>query len=127
MTPAAWSSRPEMGLKRAGNMRLVYGEASNAIAGNSAVPVWHKALGGLGASASGRTAHWPLNAWAPLGRPPAASESNVQRPGAAAALADGEGAGAAGFAAGDGEALAATVDAADGAGELAAGAVVSGA
>jgi hypothetical protein len=37
------------------------------------------------ACTSTRIANWPVNAWAPMGKPPVASVSNVHRPGVAAA------------------------------------------
>src|SRR5919198_1527505 len=106
-----------MGLNRADITRSVNWASASRSAGNSAWPVWHSALGGLGASGSASTAQVPLKTWAPGGSPPAASVSNVQR----SAWAAGEAAGAAAAAGLLAGLAAAAGDAAAGAGEAAIG------
>src|SRR5712691_9287419 len=78
MIPAAWSSRPEIGLKRTATLRSPYTVEPSAMAGNSARPIWQRAFGLLGASASPRTTHSPANTCDPPGGLPVASWSKLQ-------------------------------------------------
>src|SRR2546427_7238202 len=81
MIPAAWSSRPEIGLKRTVTLRSPYTVDPNAMAGNSARPTWQSAFGLLGASPSARTTHSPANTSDPVGGPPVVSWSKLHEAG----------------------------------------------
>src|SRR4030088_2595451 len=80
ISPAARSVEPEIGLNRATITTSASGFGSSMMAGKSASPVWHSALGGVGASPSARTAQVPLNACAPAGGAPTGSASKVHLP-----------------------------------------------
>src|SRR5436190_23949080 len=76
MTPPAWSCVPEIGFIRTDTVTSVNTPSPIWTAGNSAVAVWQRALGGEGAPASWRSCHEPLKTAAPTGTLPAGSWSN---------------------------------------------------